>query len=204
MGAPQNITSIRDSGVIYSICTFVTRIEQYKVLVKSFVDRGFSYEDCEYLYIDNSSNIQYDAYRGINKLLTVTRGRYIVLCHQDIILIDDGREKLDAVLSELDRIDPSWGVCGNGGPIFPGRLALYQPEPLPPRISALDESFLIVRRDANLAAPEELRGSHLYGAGICTVAGLLGYTVYLVDFKFRHLNPGTVKYKPGFGELPQN
>lgn len=186
MGAPQNIAGMRDSGVVYSICTFVTRIEQYKTLVKSFVDHGFSYEDCEYIYIDNSSSSQYDAYRGVNKLLTVARGRYIVLCHQDVLLVNDGREKLDAVLSELDRIDPSWGVCGNGGAIFPRRLALDQPGPLPLRINAPDESLLIVRRDANLAAPADVKGSLLYGTGICTMARFLGYTVYLVDFKFRH------------------
>ena len=54
MGEPINIFDIKDSGVAYSICTFVTRFRQYKELVNSFVDHGFSYNDCEYIYIDNS------------------------------------------------------------------------------------------------------------------------------------------------------
>ena len=129
MNEPVNIVDIKDNGIVYSICTFVTRSEQYKAAAKSFVDHGFSYNDCEYLYIDNSDKNQYDAYRGINKFLTTANGKYIVICHQDVLLVDDGREKLDAVLGELDRIDPSWGVCGNGGGMYPGRLALRLTDP---------------------------------------------------------------------------
>ena len=210
MGEPINISDIKDSGVVYSICTFVTRFGQYKDLVKSFVGHGFSYNDCEYIYIDNSEKNQYDAYRGINKFLTTANGRYIVICHQDVLLIDDGRQKLDAVLSELDRIDPSWGVCGNGGGVYPGRLALRLTdphganqftEPLPRRVSGLDENFLVVRRDANLAVSADLKGFHLYGTDICIVARLLGYTAYVVDFHLRHLSSGASKYEPGFAEL---
>ena len=129
MSAPISIVDIKESGIAYSICTFVTQFGQYKDLVKSLVDHGFSYNDCEYIYIDNSEKIQYDAYQGINKFLTTAKGRYIVICHQDVLLIDDGRQKLDAVLSELDGIDPSWGVCGNGGGVYPGRLALRLTDP---------------------------------------------------------------------------
>jgi hypothetical protein len=210
MSEPINIANIKDSGVIYSICTFVTRFEQYNDMVKSFVDHGFSYNDCEYIYIDNSEENQYDAYRGINKFLTTATGRYVVICHQDIVLIDDGREKLDAVLRELDRIDPSWGVCGNGGGVYPGRLALRLTdphgdnqftEPLPQRVSGLDENFLVVRRDANLAVSADLRGFHLYGTDICIVAQVLGYTAYVVDFHLRHLSSGRGKYQPDYAEL---
>ena len=121
MSAPISITDIKESGIAYSICTFVTRFGQYKDLVKSFVDHGFSYDDCQYIYIDNSEKIQYDDYQGINKFLTTARGRYIVICHQDVLLIDDGRQKLDAILRELDRIDPYRAICGNGGGVYPGR-----------------------------------------------------------------------------------
>ena len=182
-----------------------------KRLVKSFVDHGFSYNDCEYIYIDNSETNQYDAYRGINKFLTTANGKYVVICHQDVLLIDDGRQKLDAVLKELDRIDPTWGVCGNGGGVYPGRFALRLTdphgdnqftEPLPQKVSGLDENFLVVRRDANLAVSADLKGFHLYGTDICIVARLLGYTAYVVDFHLRHLSSGASKYEsPGFAEL---
>jgi len=215
MSEPVNIANIDDSDVIYSICTFVTRFNQYSDLVKSFVDHGFSYRDCEYIYIDNTNNNQYDAFRGINKFLTTARGKYIVICHQDVLLVDDGREKLDAVLSELDRVDPSWGVCGNSGGIYPGRVAIrisdpfgdnQFTEPLPRRVSAFDENFLVVRRDANLAVSADLKGFHLYGTDICIVAHLLGHTAYVVDFHLRHLSKGDkarrgARTDPNFAEL---
>jgi hypothetical protein len=206
---PVNISDIKDQGIVYSICTLVNQFGQYEDLVKSFIEHGFDYDDCEYIYIDNSDKNQYEAYRGINKFLTTANGRYIVICHQDVLLID-GRQKLDAVLRELDRIDPSWGVCGNGGGVYPGRLALRLTdphgdnqftEPLPQRVSGLDENFLVVRRDANLAVSADLKGFHLYGTDICIVAHLLGHTAYVVDFHLRHLSSGASKYQPGFEEL---
>ena len=215
MSEPISIDGIKDSGVIYSICTFVTRFDQYNNLVNSFVSHGFSYNDCEYIYIDNSKDNRYDAYRGINKLLTTAKGKYIVICHQDVLLIDDGREKLDAVLSELDCVDPSWGVCGNSGGIYPGRVAIRISDPfgddqftesLPRRVTAFDENFLVVRREANLAVSADLKGFHLYGTDICIVAHLLGYTAYVVDFHLRHLSKGDktrrgARNDPNFAEL---
>jgi hypothetical protein len=216
MNGPISLADMSKGDIVYSICTLVTKPEQYNQLVKSFVDHGFSYDDCEYIYIDNSKDNQYEAYRGINKFLTTAAGRYIVICHQDVLLIDDGREKLDAAVRELDRTDPNWGVCGNAGGIYPGRLALritdphgdnQFTEPLPRRVSGLDENFLVVRRDANLALSGDLKGFHLYGTDICIVAYLLGYTAYVVDFHLRHLSEGVKtrraagKNDPNFAEL---
>ena len=57
MSEPINISDIRNGDITYSICTFVTRFEQYKDLVKSFIEHELSYDSCEYLYIDNSAKI---------------------------------------------------------------------------------------------------------------------------------------------------
>jgi hypothetical protein len=215
---PIRVGKSSDSRVAFSICTLVTRPEQYKTLVHSFTSHGFSYKDCEYIYIDNSNETQYDAYRGINKFLTMATGRYIIICHQDVLLLDEGRQKLDAVLSELDRVDPNWGVCGNAGGVYPGRLAIritdphgenQFTEPLPRRVSGLDENFLVVRRDANLAVSADLKGFHLYGTDLCIVAHLLGYTAYVVDFHLHHLSKGdkaqrvTVKNDPNFANFAE-
>jgi hypothetical protein len=215
MSKPISIGNISQSGIAYSICTLVTNFEQYNDLVKSFVEHGFSYNDCEYIYIDNSGENQYDAYRGLNRFLTTATGRYIIICHQDVLLIDDGRQKLDAVLRQLERVDPSWGVCGNSGGIYPGRVAIrisdpfgddQFTEPLPRKVSAFDENFLVVRRDANLAVSADLKGFHLYGTDICIVAHLLGHTAYVVDFHLRHLSKGDkarrgARNDPNFAEL---
>ena len=75
-------------------------------------------------------------------------------------------------------------------------------EPLPQKVSGLDENFIVVRRDANLAVSADLKGFHLYGTDICVMAWVLGYTAYVVDFHLRHLSSGASKYKsPGFAEL---
>jgi hypothetical protein len=199
MGEPVEITQVKLSETRYSICTFVTLRSQYDEMVESFVSHGFAYDDCEYLYIDNSEKNHYEAYAGINKFLTIAKGRYVIICHQDLLLLEDDRKKLDAVLEELDRLDPNWGVCGNGGGIYPGRLALRVTDPhgdnqfterLPIKVRGLDENFLIVRRDANLAVSRDLHGFHLYGTDLCIVAHFLGYTTYVVDFHLRHLSPG--------------
>lgn len=199
MGQTKDITECDFSEIRYSICTFVTRHSQYNEMVESFVRHGFSYDDCEYLYIDNSEKNHYEAYAGVNKFLTVARGIYTIICHQDVLLIQDGRKRLDAVIEELDRLDPNWGVCGNAGGIHPGRLALRVTDPhgddqfterLPVKVSGLDENFLVVRRKANLAVSRDLRGFHLYGADLCVVAHVLGYTAYVVNFHLRHLSAG--------------
>jgi hypothetical protein len=199
MGEPKDITEIKLSEIRYSICTFVTRHSQYNDMVESFVSHGFSYDDCEYLYIDNSETNHYEAYAGINKFLAISKGLYIIVCHQDLLLLQDGRKKLDAVIEELDQLDPNWGVCGNGGGIHPGRLALRVTDPhgddqfterLPIKVRGLDENFLVARRDANLTVSRDLHGFHLYGADLCIVAHFLGYTTYVVDFHLRHLSHG--------------
>jgi hypothetical protein len=115
------------------------------------------------------------------------------------VLLSDGRNKLDAVLDELARRDPNWGVCGNAGGIHPGRLAIRITDPhgdnqlresLPAKATSLDENFLLVRRDANLAVSRDLEGFHLYGTDLCLVAQFLGYSAYVVDFHLRHLSRG--------------
>jgi hypothetical protein len=210
MDQPKDITETKSSEIRYSICTFVTRHSQYNDMVESFVSHGFSYGDCEYLYIDNSEANRCEAYAGINKFLTTARGLDVIICHQDLLLLEDDRTKLDSVIRELDEFDPNWGVCGNGGGIHPGRLALRVTDPhgddqfterLPIRVRGLDENFLIVQRDANLAVSRDLQGFHLYGADLCLVAHFLGYTTHVVDFHLRHLSYGVKG--PTFGPVRQ-
>jgi hypothetical protein len=199
MDQARDITNFFDGEIKYSICVFVTGYEQYAEMIESFVCHGFTYNDCEYLYIDNTKGDVYEAYAGINKFLTIARGTYIIICHQDLVLLSDGRKKLDVVLDELTRRDPTWGVCGNSGGIHPGRLAIRITDPhgdnqftesLPAKVTALDENFLLVRRDANLAVSRDLEGFHLYGTDLCLVAQFLGYSAYVVDFHLRHLSRG--------------
>ena len=106
--------------MIYSIGTLVSDLTQYQAMRASFERHGFDSEDCEYLQIDNTKTNQKDAYAGLNQLLSEARGRYVILCHQDVRMIDDGREELDAQLARLEQIDPNWAVAGNAGGVSRG------------------------------------------------------------------------------------
>ena len=171
----------------------------YEAMLASFRERGVDAPDCEFLHIDNTGTEQTEAYAGLNQLLNRSRGRYVILCHQDVRLIGDGREKLDVALTALEQRDPCWALAGNAGGEGPGRLALRITDPhgtdtrvgdLPVRVATLDENFIVVKRAARIGFSRDLAGFHFYGADICLVADILGYTSYVIDFHLQHLSPG--------------
>lgn len=184
----------------FSICTLVTRPGEYAEMVESFVSHGFTPADCEYLYIDNSESNRFDAFRGYNLFLSEARGDFIVLCHQDILLLEDGRAELEQRLCELTAHDPEWALCGNAGGVSFTRLAIRISDPrggenqffgpFPARVTALDENFIVSRRDANLALSHDLSGFHFYGADLCIVADFLGRSAWVIDFHLRHKGGG--------------
>lgn len=185
--------------MIYSVATLVSDLEQYRAMRGSFEAGGFGGEDCEYLHIDNTQFNRADAYGGLNQLLNEARGAYVILCHQDVRLLSDGRAELDSRLASLEQLDPNWALAGNAGGIGPGQLALRISDPhgadtlvgcLPAKVFTLDENFIIVKRSTRLGFSRDLSGFHFYGADICLVADLLGYSAYVIDFHLKHLSGG--------------
>ncbi len=59
-------------------------------------------------------------------------------------------------------------------------------EKLPIRVGSLDENFIVVKRQANLALSHDMSGFHLYGTDLCIIADILGRTSYVVDFHLCH------------------
>ena len=189
----------REAEIRYSICTLVTDLHEYQEMVRSLEEGGFGATDCEYLYVDNSGGNTADAFTGYNSFLTHARGDYIILCHQDILLLQDNRTVLETRLQELDHLDPAWAICGNAGATGTGELVIRITDPhgedqargsFPARVSSVDENFIVVRRDANLALSHDLAGFHLYGADLCIIADILGRSAYVVDFHLRHKSGG--------------
>jgi hypothetical protein len=183
----------------YSICTLVNDHDEYESFLASFQSGGFSTDVCEYIYADNSAGNKYDAYAAYNAFLLAATGEYVVLCHQDVLLIKDGRAELDRVIEEMNAFDPDWAVLGNAGGTEEGELAIRISDPhgedtrrgaLPARVQTLDENFMVVRRSANLALSHDLSGFHFYGTDICMIAAILGYRAYVVDFHLRHKSGG--------------
>jgi len=196
---PRRADELPKGAIRFSICTLVTDRDEYAEMVESFRERGFGGPDCEFLYLDNSKRNGFDAFAGYNLFLTRAAGDYLILCHQDILLLDQGRSALEKCLAELDSLDPAWALCGNAGGVAGGTLAIRISDPhgadvaigtFPARAAAIDENFIVARRDANLALSHDLKGFHLYGADLCIVADVLGRTAYVIDFHLRHKSAG--------------
>lgn len=182
----------------FSLCTLVTRPAEYAAMRGSFVSGGFDETCCEYLQIDNSAGNRLDAYAGLRAMITAAQGKTLILCHQDVRLIEDGAAVLRARLAALPA---DWALAGNAGVTPEGRYAIRISDPhgadqhrgpLPARVVSLDENFLVLRRDAGLLPSAALRGFHLYGTDLCLQARLAGRSAWVVDFHLAHLSPGRV------------
>jgi hypothetical protein len=200
---PEGCISARNAAAEretrYSICTCVTDLSQYREMVASFWAAGFVGSGIEFLYVDNTEGNSLDAFAAYNLFLRAARGRYVILCHQDIVLRDDCA-KLDRLIAETEEYDRDWGLLGNAGGINFASLSIRLPArwggaqriggPFPTRVWSLDENFIIARASANLALSRDLSGYHLYGADICMVADILGYHSYVIDFHVWHKGNG--------------
>ena len=197
MAQLREITAAKaPSAVRYSVCTMMTKPDEYSALQKSFQDAGFEDDFCEFLYIDNSLTNQCEAFHAINRFLQEATGDYIILCHQDVRLHDHNLHDLDRVIADISAGDPTWAVLGNAGGVAPGHLAIRITDakgvdtkcgPFPSRVAAMDENFIIVKRSANLSLSADLKGFHFYGTDLCIVAEILGYNCYVIDFHLHHI-----------------
>ncbi len=195
--------------VTFTIGTLVNDPVQYDAMRATFEAGGFTTDGCEYLFVDNTGARQTCAYRGLNAILALARGRYVVLCHQDVRLDRDDPAMLERRLASLTRQDPAWAVAGNAGGVAAGQLALRISDPhgtdrkvgmLPARVMSLDENFLVVRREARVGFSNDLTGFHFYGADICLAADMLGYSAYVIDFHLQHLSAGKIDASFGLAE----
>lgn len=198
MDSAREIFIPRSYQVKYSICALVTDQKEYGEMRASFLQGGFGGEDCEYLFIDNSKGNQADAFAGYNFFLGTARGRYIILCHQDILLKFDDRKVLEERLRQLDGLDPAWGLAGNAGGTGRHQFAFHLTQPvgevntggLPTRAESLDENFIIVKNEANLCLSRDLTGFHLHGTDLCQIARVLGWNAWVIDFNVFHKSMG--------------
>ena len=185
---------------VFSICSLVTDFVQYECMRKSFAEKGFNASNCEFLCVDNSLTNQGDAYEAVNYFLRTARGRYVILCHQDIILHDDDYSVLMERIAEVERCDADWGLLGNAGAgdFNEYTIRISDPHgtdtsrggPFPASVMSLDENFIVVRAAANLAVSRDIGGFHLYGTDLCLIASILGYSAYVIDFHLQHLSCG--------------
>lgn len=197
---PRAVSAVpRPRAKAFTIATLVTKPAQYAEMVASFQAGGFDGDDCEYLYLDNTGGNALSAYEGLNRLLDEAEGTHVILCHQDLALLDDGRALLERRLAELEQVAPNWALAGNAGGVAPGRLALRLTDPhnrdakvgqLPEQVQSLDENFIVVRRASRVSFSRDLDGFHFYGTDLCLQADLAGWTAHVIDFHLEHLSGG--------------
>jgi hypothetical protein len=183
----------------FSICTLVTRKAEYSEMLGSFLNKGFDKDTCEYLYIDNSTGSVFDAYTGLNHFLQHAKGKYIILCHQDILVHDQDRQYLADRIAEIEDMDSDWGILANAGGInfkwiatnlTQGNGNRIKEKRLPLLTKTIDENFIIVKASANLALSHDLSGFHMYGPDLCLMADILGFKSYIIDFNITHKSDG--------------
>ncbi len=202
MDSALNIARIVNEPVYkfeFSICTLVTRQEEYQEMMTSFLNKGFDEQTCEYLYIDNTHGCAFDAYKGLNQFLQQAKGRHIIICHQDIIIHDHDRQHLANKIAEIDALDKNWAILANAGGINFKWIATnltqasgnrIKEKRLPLLTKTIDENFFVVKNGANLALSNNLSGFHMYGSDICLIADILGFNSYIIDFNLIHKSNG--------------
>lgn len=195
---PRKLESLNKFPIRYSICTLVTNHSEYTEMVNSFIGAGFNGDKCEFIFADNTLSNDFDAYRAINRFLREARGKYIIICHQDVLIEHDGEPVLRTCLDELDELDPHWGIVGNAGAkdLYQTPMVITQSGEFirkgkfPSKVSSLDENFLLLKAESNLAVSRDIVGFHLYGTDICLHAESLGWTCYVIDFNITHKSSG--------------
>lgn len=204
MSAPRYLGPVEDSPLTFSICSLVRHQERYDRLLDSFARLGFTAENTEFLAADNRLANQFDGFTWHKRLLAEARGRYVVFCHDDIELLDQGFDALLTALGKLDDLDPNWLLAGLIGGLWRSNSATtalagvyadhagetYRKMKLPRRVETLDEFFILMRRSRPVISSYDLAGFHFYGPDICLQAELLGGSAYAIDFLVRHYGKG--------------
>ena len=184
----------------FSICTLVTRKNEYQEMLETFSAKGFTNENSEFIYIDNSETNKADGYSGLNQFLAQSKGKYTIICHQDIRLEFDDIVKLKQCLKEMDELDPNWAILGNAGAtcdFATKHIRITDPtgsdkrtSEFPSKVESLDENFLVIKNGLNIGVSRDLSGFHFYGTDLCLQADMRGYSAYVVDFHLHHLSEG--------------
>ncbi len=188
----------KEYSVDFCICTIVTNMGEYNLMKTSFENAGFN-SACEYLIADNTNGNIFDGYNAIRRFLQESKATYTLIVHQDV-RCQDNIEKLLDCLNDLNKKDNNWALCGNAGGASYNDIIYHinnngirKTEDLPQRVFSLDENFLIVKTEKQLAMSSDIGGFHYYGADLCIVADFLGYNSYVIPFMVEHLSTGNLK-----------
>lgn len=186
---------------LFSICTLVANQAEYELLLLSAKNAGFTNDNSEFIYIDNTQTNKFDAFDGLNQFLNKAKGKYVILVHQDVEFKFDNSEILKDRIEQMNKLDSKWAILGNAGYsdkninrqftriTDPGHTN-QQDGPFPAKVSCIDENIMIVKNDLNLMISKNIGHFHLYGADLCLQAARQGYSTYVIDFHILHKSGG--------------
>ena len=191
----------------FCICTIVTNMEEYNLMKQSFENAGFT-NGCEYIIADNTNGNIFDGYNAIRRFLQESKATYTIIVHQDV-RCEDSVECLTTCLTTLNNIDKNWAICGNVGGVGYNNIAYHinnngvrKTDGLPTRVFSLDENFLLIKTEKQLAISDDIKGFHYYGTDLAIIADFLGYNTYVIPFMVQHLSKGNLEdlflHKPHF------
>ncbi len=190
----------------YSIVTCVSDYEIYeKCLLKSL--RLFRNHDnlYEVIPIDNRNNA-YSAAEACNLGMMISNSDYIIVCHQDISLLNDFFSKLDLYIKKLRKAN--WGILGcagvaidsskNVGKIYntfssdnisesiDKKVLYYDGLSDLTEVYSIDECLFVINKKPDIRFSNELRGFHLYGVDLCFNYSINGYKIYAAELPVIH------------------
>ena len=177
--------------------SFVTVVNDYKELEHNLLSSPVANSAFhEWIIIDNTDNLlSMDICKLYCSALVRARNDLVFFFHQDVYLPSGWEADVFAALSELEAIDPIWGVLGavgvlpcgaEGEPMRghwadPHRPAPQYHGPLPSEVLSLDELWLGMRKRRGLSFDPELPGFHCYGIDLSLTASKHGCRSYAID-----------------------
>ena len=210
MTAYRAILPKREFEYLFSICTLVTNWAEYELMKASFENCDFCHE-VEYLVADNSKKNEFDAYQAIRHFLNQSKGKYVIVVHQDVRCVDNKSQLLN-LIDNLNQKNENWAIVGNAGAKGYHQEIMYintngkmeMTQNLPCEVNSLDENFLLFDAEKRMTISADLAGFHCYGTDLCAIAKHLGYSCFVIPFMVNHLSSGNLKdmelYKQPFIE----
>jgi hypothetical protein len=186
---------------LIQVFTFVTDPDGYAEMRRSFAAAGFGADRAHFVELRGDGVADGpEPYSKITELITAVSQPFFILCHQDVRL-DQGHgiDELLGAIEALEGRDDRWAVAGNAGGTRSLRVIRNIRDPhgggsdddFPARVHSLDENFLVVRTGTGVGCSPGLSGFHLYATDLCLNALDHGLRSYVIDFRLRHLSPGT-------------
>lgn len=142
--------------------------------------------------IDNRQNLFFDNLsEAINAGLDQARHELVVVVHEDVLLPQGWHEQFEKSLSDLEKVDPQWGMLGAVGWTEQAQLVGHRSDPhayantlmdvkfMP--VQRLDEQLMIFRKSSGIRLDELLPSIHNIGRDMASTLRQHGLKTYVID-----------------------